>query len=372
MKRFTALILTILPFIIWAHQDRYFTYQYNNVTIRFQTGFFFEEINNAKIIGQYAANLSDSLEYREPILLDFIHDYGHSYKGKRYSFLSIGSEEYGVVSYHSLKYDSLLEEMVYYGVPADSLELLNNVEEDVYAVPGVNFGESVVIRQFGYHFDIRETLNLLSYAVENQSAIREYSRTDSLSSYLTSMFYRFESVPKSIIDSVKSSQEDIVTQVLKIKIYCDADSTNPNSLKYSYFSKNGTYQIFATIHDKEILIDTLEQIYSFKPWKYMPQRLFVFEAPNRMRSYAINTFMDKKVERSIEHRIDIDPYEYIRSININWLGGDNYMIGYSNGFDWAPVKRLIYLKNEDVLIHDFDEFINSYRKEKNRNNRQQE
>jgi hypothetical protein len=82
-----------------------------------------------------------------------------------------------------------------------------------------------------------------------------------------------------------------------------------------------------------------------------------------MRSYSVVTFMDYEVKRSKEHRIEIDPYEYLRSINIDWLGGDIYIIDYSNGFGSTPVKRLIYLENDDVIIDDFEDYINSHRKE---------
>jgi hypothetical protein len=334
------------------------------VTVRFKTGFFFEEINNVKIIGQYASLLSDSLKYDKPILLDFIHDYGHSYEGITYSFLNVGSEEYEIVSYNVLKYDSLLDENVYYGVPSDSIEFFENVEKDVYTVPGVNKKKSIVIRQFGFHFDIRETLNLLSYVITNERDVKGSLQPATLSSYLRSMCYRFESTPSNMIDSVKSSQGTFVELVLKTKVYCDADSTDSNSLKYSYFSKNGAYQIFASIGDKEIVIDTLKNIYSFNPWKYMPQRLFVFETPNQMRSYSVLPFMDNEVKRSSKHQIEIDPYEYIKCVNIDWIGDDIYLIDYSDGFGWTPVKRLIYLEKDDVIIDDFEDYINSHRKEK--------
>lgn len=350
--------------MIWAHQDRYFNYKYDNVTVRFKTGFFFEEINNAKIIGQYAALLSDSLGYDKAILLDFIHDYGHSYKGKTYSFLNIGSEEYEVVSHYVLKYDSLVNENVYQMVPSDSVESFKNVSKEVYTVPGVNKKKSIVIRQFGFHFDIRETLNLLSYAITNQTDVRENSRLDTLSSYLRNMYYSFESVPSCKIDSIKSPKLKIVESVLNTKVYCEVDSIDHNRLYYSYFYQNGKYLIFASIHDKEILLDTLDRVYSLNPWKYMPEVLFAFETPNQMRSYSLITYMDYEVKRSIKHQIEIDPYEYLRNINIDWLGDDIYLIDYSNGFGWTPLKRLIYLKNDDVIIDDFENYINSYRKEK--------
>ena len=361
MKKLTTIILTFIPIIMWAHQDRYYTYEYDNVTVRFKTGFFFEEINNAKIIGQYAAFLSDSMDYDKPILLDFIHDYGHSYQGKTFSFLGYGSEKYDLVSFYM---QDSIKDNLYHMVPlSDSVESIQNVEKETHSVPAENRQQSIVIRQFGFHFDVTQTINLLYHAITNKSEVKKLSSPDTLSSYLGNMYYSFESIPRNRIDSIKSSKMTFVESVLKTKVYCEVDSINRNRLYYSYFSQNGTYQIFASIHDKEILLDTLEQVYSFNPWEYMPVALFVFETPNQMRSYSVVTFMDYEVKRSKEHRIEIDPYEYLRSINIDWLGGDIYIIDYSNGFGSTPVKRLIYLENDDVIIDDFEDYINSHRKE---------
>lgn len=365
MKKLTTIVLTFLPIIIWAHQDRYYTYDYDNVTVRFKTGSFFEEINNAKIIGQYAALLSDSMNYDKAILLDFIHDYGYSYQGKTFSFLSFGSQKYDMVSYYMR--DSI-EDNVYHMVPfSDTVESIKNVEKVIFSVPAENRQQAIVIRQFGYHFDLTQTMNLLYHAITNKSEVKKLSSADTLSSYLRNMYYSFESIPRDRINSIKSSKLTFVENVLKVKVYCEVDSINPNQLYYSYFSQNGTYQIFASIHDNEIILDTLEQVYSFNPCEYMPKALFVFEAPNQMRSYSVMTFMDNEVKRSQKHRIEIDPYEHLQSINIDWLVEDIYLIDYSNGFGWTPVKRLIYLKNDDVIIDDFEEYINSYRKEKNKN-----
>jgi len=366
MKKLTTIILVLLPLLIWAHQDKYYIYEYDNVTVRFKTGHFFEEINNAKIIGQYAAALSKNLDYKKPILLDFIHDYGHSYKGNTYSFLCIGSEEYEVINYYVQKYDSLLDGDVYHMVPFDSIAFIKNVEKEVYSVPGFNKKKSIVVRQFAYHFDIRETLNLLSYALTNQSGVQKNSRPDTLPSYLRNMYYSFESIPRNRIDSIKSTKVSFVERALNNKVYREIDSINQNQLYYSYFSQNGKYQIFASLRGKEILLDTLEQVYSLKPWKIMPEALFVFETPTQMRAYSVLTIIGKKIKRSSKHRIEIDPFEHVAGININWLGGDMYLISYNNGFTWTPVKRLIYLKNDDVIIDDFEEYINSYRKEENK------
>lgn len=350
--------------ITWAHQDRYYTYKYDNVTIRFKTGFFFEEINNVKIIGEYASLLCDSLNYDKPILLDFIHDYGHSYKGKTYSFLNVGSEEYELVSYYVQKYDSLIDENVYHMVPySDSIENIKEIEKEVHTVQEVSKHKKIVIRQFGFHFDITQTLNLVYYAITNKAYIKSASITDTLSSYLRNMYYKFETLPSCFVDSIKSTPATFVQSILQTKVYREVDSVDRHSLYYSYYSKNGQLYVFAGLHDKEITLDTLKQIYSFNPREYMPEGLFVFETPNEFRKYELSTFFsDYEGIRSKQHKIPIDPYEYIVFITIEWLGDDIYFINYNHSFMMSPFIRFPYLANDDVLIEDFESYINSYRK----------
>jgi hypothetical protein len=170
MKKLTSIILALVPFILWAHQDRYFTYEYDNVTVRFKTGNLFEEINNAMIIGQYAAQLSDSLDYHKPILLDFIHDYGYTYQGKTFSFLNYGSEKFDHVSYfkqHAVKKNTRV--MVSY---TDSIERKDEIIVDVITIPSVNRQRTIVLRQFGFDFDITHSLNLLHYAITHNRNLK--------------------------------------------------------------------------------------------------------------------------------------------------------------------------------------------------------
>lgn len=351
--------------IIWAHQDTFYTYEYDNVTVRFKTGHFFEEINNAKIIGQYAALLSDSMDYDKPILLDFIHDYGYSYQGKTFSFLNVGSQKYDLVSYYM---QDSVEDNVYHMVPfSDTVESIENVEKEIYTVPAVDRQRTIVIRQFGLHFDLTQTINLLYYAITNRKEAKRLSRTDTLSSYLKNMYYRLESVPSRFIDSAKSSTSMYVDHVLQNKVYRDIDTVDRHRLYYSYFTKNGKFIVFAGLHDQEVVLDTLEKIYSFNPRELMPEALFVFETPNQFRKYELNTLIypEYKAERSDQHKIPIDPHEYTLIINIEWLGDDIYLINYNYSFMYIPFARFPYLANDDVLIEDFEKYINSHRKEKN-------
>jgi hypothetical protein len=363
MKKFSTIILFFLPFLTWAHQDTYYTYEYNNVTVRFKTGFWFEEINNTKIIGQFAAILSDSLGYDNPILLDFIHDYGYSYQGRTISFLNFGSQKYDLVSYYMK--DSI-EDDVYHIIPfSDTVESINNVEKEIYTVPEVNRRRTIVIRQFGFHFDLTQTINLLYHAITNKREVKELSQTDTLSSYLRNTYYQLETIPSKLIDSVKVSTSTYVKQVLQNKVYREVGTVDRHQLYYSYFSKNGEYLIFAGLHDKEVVLDTLDKIYSFNPRELIPEVLFVFETPNLFRKYELDTWVypEYKPERSERHQVPIDPYEKIVHINIEWIGDDMYLINYNSSFMYSPFAIFPYLEKDDVLIEDFEKYINSYRKE---------
>lgn len=362
MKKLTTFLLTFFPLIIWAHQDTYYTYKYDNVTVRFKTGHFFEEINNAKIIGQYAALLSDSMDYDKPILLDFIHDYGYSYEGRTFSFLNFGLQKYDLVSYYMK--DSV-EDNLFHMVPySDTVNSIKNVVKRIYTVPAVDKQRTIVIRQFGFHFDLTQTINLLYHAITNRKEVNGLSKSDTLSSYLRNMYYRLESVPSRYIDSAKSSTSIFVEHLLQNKVYRDIDKVNRHRLYYSYFTKNGKYMVFAGLHDKEVVLDTLDKVYSFNPREIIPLVLFVFETPIQFRKYELNTLIhpEYKAERSDQHKIPIDPHEYTLLINIEWLGDDIYLINYNYSFMHTPFARFPYLANDDVLIEDFEEFINSHRK----------
>jgi len=177
VKKIAVMVLVTFPVFLCAHQDRFYMFEYDNVTVRFKTGFFFEEINNAKIIGEYAAILLSSAEYDKPVLLDFIHDYGNHYQGEIFSFLNFGSEEYQEISYYEERYDSTISQNVFYPVPfSDSVVTAGLVHERSYSLPRVNRENKIVIRQFGLQFNIAETLELLNYAVYNKDTIKRLSR----------------------------------------------------------------------------------------------------------------------------------------------------------------------------------------------------
>ncbi len=364
MRKFILIILIILPIVFWAQQSGgYQNYKIGNVTVRFFTGTDSEEINNAKIIGQYAAILSDSMSHEKPILLDFIQeDYSNHEETSSHS--SYGKDKYEIIKYQKLEYEPLLDDSAYTIVfYSDINESSENVEKDVYAIPAIDESNKIVIRQFGFHFDLTETMNLLYYALNNQSQVQNLTKSDTLFRDSSEVFYRLGSIPQKYIDSIISTPSHHLDQLLDTKIYRDMDTMDRRVIYYSYFLQQGKYIIFAGLHGKETVLDTLDKIYSFNPTR--PEALFVFETPTQFSMYKLNPYRFPEIsgKQFKKHIIPIDPNEFTLLPNIEWLGEDIYLINYYRMYEgW---RRFPYLEKEDVLIEDFEEFINSYRKGKN-------
>jgi hypothetical protein len=347
----------------YAHKDRIFTYEFDNVTVKFKTGFKYEEINNARIIGEYASLLCEKMNYDQPVLLDFIHDYGNSYKGKNYSYLTIGTDKYKIVSYYTSVYDSTINENVYQMVPHSSIneQSLNGIEKEVYNTNPIDSLEKIVIRQLGFHFVVKNTLNFLYYAISNSSEVITSSQNDTLCSYLSNMYYEFNSIPKTKIDSIKTLEINDVENVMRQKIYAKEDSVIKNQLSYSYFAKNNSYSIIARYQNDEIILDTLNQVYSFELNNEYWQTVFVFETLNSFKCYE-KVGLENEFKKSKLHEIPIERNEGIVFSNVNWISDDIYFINRNNIFETSPFKIFPYLMKEDILIFDFENYINIHRR----------
>ena len=364
MKRIKFIILLfVISNIALAHEDTYYQYNYDNVIVRFKTGNYYEEIENAKIIGKYASMLCKTMDYSNPVLLDFIHDYGNFYEGDNYSFIDYGYDSYEIVSYWIPMFDTAFYQEVYHPIDYKNTELLKDekVEQDVYTIPIIDKSKKVIVRQFGFNFDIETTINMLHYALSSIDIIKSEIIPDTLNSYNPNTFYALNTIPTYTIDSIMHNTTKMVEKTLESKVYKEIDSISYSSLYYSYYSKDNKYFVYAGIHNKEILLDTLNHIFSFEITPYYSKHLFVFETQQKMRVYKEFGWNDE-FECLQSHNIPVKQFEYISSIRIERIGDDIFMINYNNVSFFSPFKRFIYLANDDVLITDFESYIDSYRK----------
>lgn len=69
---------------LFAHKDKVVYEEYGNVKVYLRTGFEYSEIQKIKIIGKLSEKLSKHLNYKDTLLIEYIHDYTDSYKGDIY------------------------------------------------------------------------------------------------------------------------------------------------------------------------------------------------------------------------------------------------------------------------------------------------
>jgi hypothetical protein len=121
----------------YAHTDKTYVFHYNNVTVRFETGLYYEEIEKAKMIGKALEKLASEYGFKENILLDFIHNYAYL-KNKKHTFISHGIGDYKL---HNGK-----------------------IEFSIWTEITAKF---LIIEQHDSVFDIKKTLQLVEAAILN-------------------------------------------------------------------------------------------------------------------------------------------------------------------------------------------------------------
>lgn len=364
MKPILLFLFSCFATISRGHQDSQHIYQYDNVTVRIKTGFMYEEINNVKIIGQYAALLCQKLEVTQPILLDFIHNRGDTYRGKTYSFINYGSQDYNHLSYYMIELDTSIDENIFTAIiPSEYIEDDTSFIKKTWPITGVDSANSIVVRQFGFHFDVTKTLNLLLFACEHHEDKEIEQTTDTLQSYLKHMFYLLPSVSSEKIEMALNQSHTEVAEILENKIYRELLNGSENLENASYFAQNGSIFPFFLVNNNEIILDTLSQIYTLK-WirHYGDQSLFIFEHFDQLRAYTLKWLSDLETKRSAIHQIPISQDELFNRISINWAGDDIFYISYQHTMIIHTPLRMIYLLKDDVLIDDFSDYINEHRK----------
>ncbi len=113
---------------------------FGNIQTRIKTGYDFEQINIVKMIGKLSNQLSEELNYRGPIFLDFNHAYIGDIKPDY--FISYGKGQ--------IKYT-----------------WTNDKQKSPLKRNGI------VIRQVSHEFDIEATLKLVEYSISNINAIKK-------------------------------------------------------------------------------------------------------------------------------------------------------------------------------------------------------
>jgi hypothetical protein len=221
-----TIILLLFSNVCSAHQEFYVTKTFGKVTIRFHTGFHYEEIKNAFIIGQYCnLYLKQYTKNTQEVLLDFHHDYTEDFTPNY--FVNYGKGDW--ISFHSngsYKYEPEFKK------------------------------DGIIIKQFAREFDIQETLKLLEYSVNFIENIKKQQKSIK---FLLG-FGRGVEINSIDTNTTKQIIKGVLSENLK-KILATKIPRTDNKNVVNYYAYNNEFTIFKG----ETAIKTFKKIKHFFP-----------------------------------------------------------------------------------------------------------
>ena len=314
MKKNILILLLLISITSFSSESRYFEYKYANVTVVIETSGYVDEVNNVKIIGQYAEMISNELKYSKPIHLIFNHDYTYTLKGKKY--ISISFEQNKAEG--NLKHNSLKRK---------------------------SSNEVLTISQFGNNFSIKETLKLINFGIKKINTIKE----------------NIQSVRREVIDSVRLSKSLIVSKIVERKVYVlpNEKKTDEKNFSVTYFSQNGKYIL---IDNRNRIIDTLEQITFCNSAGNIAKYVVILENNEQIKIYAKDFHSDKYFSSGRFNTKIIDKFKYLSGIRLTILNSDILLIEFYDMSGIFNDLKMLYLKGDNKLITNFVDYVNSYRR----------
>jgi hypothetical protein len=235
-----TLLFLMFSNVCSAHQDFYVTKTFGKVTVRFHTGFHYEEKNNAFIIGQYCnLYLKQYTKNTQEVLLDFHHDYTEDFTPNY--FINYGKGDW--ISFYSN------------GGYKNKAEFKK---------------EGIVIKQFAREFDIQETLKLLEYSINFIETIKKQQKP-------IKFFLGFgRGVEINSIDTITTKQiiEGVFSENLK-KIIATKILRTDNKNIVNYYACNNEFTIFKG----ETAIKTFKKIKHF--FQISKNEVLVFPSKNQ-------------------------------------------------------------------------------------------
>lgn len=320
LKYVLGLFLILICESALAHTDFWRFHEYGNIKVRIRTGFDYEEINKALIIGQLAEKLVNQHSYTAPVLLDFNHYYVGDCNPDY--FLSFDKGRIG-------------------DPKSEDPNAIDSLKED-----------GVVIRQVAREFDAEATLKLLEYAVLNVGKIQSAQQPIEYNHNYCQ--WRINSIDTAEIRSLlKEPHSQFVAQALSNRI-----ERPDTGFKYglSYYFKDNWSVVF--VRDRKAgdeIVVGCEKVYDFI--RLSSSTGVVFDTDSSF--YYIGQY-NAKPQVSTRQVIDATsdhfmPYE-VKSIGRNKLS--IYFWYYSDEPGIQPKERtLIYLIKSDKLIQDLDKLI---------------
>ena len=305
--------------LLFAHSDFSQFKQYNNVITRVISGFDFEEVHKVKIIGQMARDLCDSLNYTEPIIIDFKH-----------------------------AYTSPIKSTYFLGV--DNWDDNQNLKSFRFV------DRNIVITEHGYSFNFEKTLKLVEYAISNKrEIIKNQKRIETEVRYSK---FDLKTISIKITEAIVESKTSLlINTILSNKYYREKDIKRPY-IK-CYWSE-GVYHFEARRFDKpDTLIFRTQSIYSAQ---FFDESAFIYTTDsNVVFINGLSPFTSK--QHLIENKSQIFKYRPIKFVRIN-----RYNYACSQGYYDSNAKTrkesfklrsrtLYYQVEKDRLIQNLEAII---------------
>jgi hypothetical protein len=223
----------------YAHRDFWTVRYFGKVVVRIKTGFQYEEISKAWIIGELTNNLTRRLNYKDTVFLDFDHQYVGDCIPDYFISFDFGSIKQ---AYSGGEINTFLKR------------------------------EALVIREVSRKFDAATTLRLTEYAIKNLfSIIKTQKVIEYKKNYCQWLINSIDiELTKSIALQRSSS---VVNEILAGRVYKpDTEKKYPCSI--SYYLENNKYYIYDGDKTKNTVLLIVDNIYQFNP--VSPNEAIVF------------------------------------------------------------------------------------------------
>lgn len=312
-----------------AHRDFWEEKNFENVLVRIKTGYSYEEINKAWIIGELAQKLSEMLNYKDTIFLDYDHFYvGHCEPD------------------YFISYDDGL--------------IIDNDNQPFEQTPSFK-KRRLVIREVSSIFSPHITLKLLEYAINNISKIE--STQESIIYKQNYCSWKINTIDTLLIkDIISDSLSNRSRNILSSKVVRPKYEDSEDDINY-YF-QNNKYHIYYTEYRTDLSLDSIElleveNIYQFTNISFNENITFDTDTSFYFIQGTNNPHCSKRylIENTNQH---YKPFE------IDKIGSNKITLSFQY-FDLENIEHkdrtILYESDTDKLFQDLDKALHYSDKE---------
>lgn len=324
----------------FAHSDSSYEKKIGNVEMNITTGYKYEEVNQAFILGSYAQLLSKELNYRGPIRIHYNHSYIRSIPSLYY--VSVGNTTKPLNGTGKTDKKPSDKRILYIWISASSL-------------------------------NITEAINIVEFAIKNKRKIKANQFAHCVSTDLDYWKIGMDSYSQdSLLTISKKKPSEKVSRVIAQKIErprFDLPDCFRANYGISYYCSNDSIHVFAKRYNKkDSLLLTVKDVFWYEELE-CDRTVLLFDtdctfyvAGFKQNDSSKPYISERKV---ITNRTDkYEPYEAKLVDNdkifITYRVSFRDVVKFENGGSVTSGKRnstTFYNMKDDRLIIDFDKFI---------------